>query len=722
LVQPAIRVAAAGLGAAVAGPLGAAVGGWLAGALTGPAADLIGEYAGKFGEKAGKKFLELGGESLTEKLKEQARVLDDVFRQALRLALNDVHKRSRWEGFDDWFTNWNRCLAASTPLNLPPLSPHQLAPHELDGLFRSTLERLDAQGSALQQRSTSLSLRTRTIPDALATRLAADLPVYVQEKFSSLIAKPEYSEAWKEAELSFQGLVTTTLARIDETGQRVESKIDALPGQIKIELRRLLDEAISEGRAGALQANDFKAKDAEITRLTEELRKLREQVAEWADDPVEADLSDLLAAGDLDGALTLKTKQVETGIHQRAEQTERLARDQFELGNIYELRSDWQKALDAYREAWRLKPDETYGFKYAYYAQRQNRFSEAIRAYESLLKTLEDPAAVARTLNNLAALYSATQRMNEAETTYLEALSTRRALAQANPDAYLPDVAATLNNLAALYSDTQRMYEAETAYQEALSTRRALAQANPDAYLPDVAATLNNLAILYSVTQRMKEANTAYLEALSTRRALAQANPDDYLPDVAMTLNNLAILYSDTQRMDEAETAYLEALSKYRALAQTNPDAHLPDVAMTLNNLANLYRDTQWMDEAETAYLEALSKYRALAHANPDAYLPDVAGTLNNLAILYHATQRMKEAESYCREAAEILEPLWTTNPELHRDQMARILITRAILCAPDGQPNQDACASAQRALQTAYNSDLKRTIEGLIGQFCGGA
>ena len=42
----------------------------------------------------------------------------------------------------------------------------------------------------------------------------------------------------------------------------------------------------------------------------------------------------------------------------------------------------------------------------------------------------------------------------------------------------------TLNNLANLYSATQRMKEAEQAYAEALAIRRKLAEANPDAYLP----------------------------------------------------------------------------------------------------------------------------------------------------------------------------------------------------------------------------------------------
>ena len=68
----------------------------------------------------------------------------------------------------------------------------------------------------------------------------------------------------------------------------------------------------------------------------------------------------------------------------------------------------------------------------------------------------------------------------------------------------------TLNNLAILYSDTQRMKEAEEAYREALSIRRELAQPIPEAYLPDVADDAEQPGESYSDTQRMKEAEEAY--------------------------------------------------------------------------------------------------------------------------------------------------------------------------------------------------------------------
>ena len=148
---PALRVAGAGLGAAVAGPLGAALGGWLADALGTSAAELLHSYAEKFGEKAGEKLLDTGIDSLSGNVKRASPQLEDIYREALRLSLSEVHEQLGCDGFDDWFAHWSTCLAASAALQLESVLPAQIAPATLDALFRTTMERIDAQGAAIQR-------------------------------------------------------------------------------------------------------------------------------------------------------------------------------------------------------------------------------------------------------------------------------------------------------------------------------------------------------------------------------------------------------------------------------------------------------------------------------------------------------------------------------------------------------------------------------------------
>ena len=203
LTKAAIHVAAAGLGAAVAGPLGFALGAVIGDALGEPAAQLIGTYTEKFGEEAAKKLLDTGVDSLVERLKKSAPDLESAYRQALRLSLSKLHTQTEPE-FNDWFLNWELCLDASVSLNLEEIQPNRLTTSRLDDVFRSTMERLDAQGSSIQQRSLSLNLTCRSLPNTLLDKLRHRLPDQFKENFKSIVAKPEYEQAWKQVEQLFQ--------------------------------------------------------------------------------------------------------------------------------------------------------------------------------------------------------------------------------------------------------------------------------------------------------------------------------------------------------------------------------------------------------------------------------------------------------------------------------------------------------------------------------------
>jgi hypothetical protein len=228
-IDPAVRIAGAGLGAAVAGPLGAALGGWLGGALGAPAAAILQEHAKKFGEKAAEKLLDVGTDSLAEKLKGPSPQIEGAYRDALRISIEEIHSQIGSDRFEDWFANWGRCLAEPVPLDLPATDLGQLVPEKLNSLFRRVMERLDAQGSAIYRKDLSLILECRLMPDALLSEITAKLPERLQNNFSALIVTQKYEEAWKQTQLIFQQFADIALRRIDETTQRVDRKTEILP-------------------------------------------------------------------------------------------------------------------------------------------------------------------------------------------------------------------------------------------------------------------------------------------------------------------------------------------------------------------------------------------------------------------------------------------------------------------------------------------------------------
>jgi hypothetical protein len=93
LTTSAIRIAAASLGAAVAGPLGGALGAVIGNALGPSAAELVSTYTDKFGEEVARKLLDTGTDSLLQKLKQSTPNLESAYRQALCLSLSQIHPR-----------------------------------------------------------------------------------------------------------------------------------------------------------------------------------------------------------------------------------------------------------------------------------------------------------------------------------------------------------------------------------------------------------------------------------------------------------------------------------------------------------------------------------------------------------------------------------------------------------------------------------------------------
>ena len=120
-----------------------------------------------------------------------------------------------------------------------------------------------------------------------------------------------------------------------------------------------------------------------------------------------------------------------------------------------------------------------------------------------------------------------------------------------------------LHNLANRLSDVGRSGEALEAAQEAVELYRALVQASPEAYTPDLAGSLNNLANILSRLGRSGEALEAAQEAVELFRALVQGSPEAYTPRLAMSLSNLANRLSEEGRYEEALNVFTEGFDRF---------------------------------------------------------------------------------------------------------------------------------------------------------------
>src|SRR5262249_59720486 len=96
-----------------------------------------------------------------------------------------------------------------------------------------------------------------------------------------------------------------------------------------------------------------------------------------------------------------------------------------------------------------------------------------------------------------------------------------------------PDVARSLNNLAALYQSQGRYADAEPLYRRSLAISEKVLGRDSD-----VATSLNNLAELYRNQGRYADAEPLYRRSLAvSEKVLGRDHPD-----VSTSLNNLAAL------------------------------------------------------------------------------------------------------------------------------------------------------------------------------------
>ncbi len=173
--------------------------------------------------------------------------------------------------------------------------------------------------------------------------------------------------------------------------------------------------------------------------------------------------------------------------------------------------------------------------------------------YRLLAGLATDDAGRARALGMLGYALSALGRREEALAAAQEAADLYRQLAQARPQAFLPDLAMSLNNLGNMLSDLGRREEALAAAQEAVTIRRQLAQAQPQAFLPDLAMSLGAHGSVLSGLGRHAEAARSFAEGLRQIAPLFHALPQAFAGLTAALLRDyLAACDAAGQEPDEA--------------------------------------------------------------------------------------------------------------------------------------------------------------------------
>ncbi|GGG91524.1 tetratricopeptide repeat protein [Silvibacterium dinghuense] len=724
-IRPAVQIAAAGLGAS--------------------AGKFVEKYAEKYGESAAEKILDLGEDSVLDKLKDPALHLDDLYRQTLRVSLQQLAGQRKDDEDRSWFQNWETSLAAPQPLALDAVPSGQY--RQLDDVFCRTMIRIDAEGAAIGAGGkASITLTLRELPVSLRAALLESMPALLDQNFRALIITPAYEQAWKSSQLIFQ--------------EGVQDKLEQI-GNDAAATRQLLESFLQQ-QSGASE---------EKKRLEAELASLRAQLLDADKSQQTATLVSLLSIHDFAGALHLKNDKItqdRSKLQQGSVKPEELAHDLFELGMIHELQRDWLKARDAYGEAWQLDPSCGHGFKYAYASQTLHDDRTAIEIYEKIADMPASSPERAPLFTNLGILYARQGRSAAAEKAYLKAIDLYRALASQQPDAYLAALSGTYGDLAQLYGSTgESAQKIDEIYRLALDPLLEAGKAAPLLWLPQIAEIYTGIGFYKARIGDDSGAAWSYRKALGAYNEIRSRGGTADIGKLAVTLAQFATLET---RLDPAAAGedYESAIAVLRVLTdKANAAIYGPLL------IEALYSRAQWLAvngqtrEAVADYREALSLYPhdLAAIATPDArhlaealdalgallaaqkdwpnaekifdravtvrtdlalrasQAPDAAAvtSLLNRAKMRAAAGRFSDAWTDCVEAGRQIEPLWRADPLACGDLRALICILQAGVGSrlPDQRKDQ-LCMLAQDALACAREAATRAKAQTIVNQLCG--
>lgn len=310
------------------------------------------------------------------------------------------------------------------------------------------------------------------------------------------------------------------------------------------------------------------------------------------------------------------------------------------------------------------------------YEESESLYLEALDAYNKSTEG-NNELNKAQIWWHLGYICHNTQRPNESEKWYKDAISVYRRYAFAIPEKYNDELSIQIKDLAGLYKDMERFEESELLFREVFKIDSLLALNDPQKYIPAIAFVENELGEVKVLQKKYYEADSLFNDALRMRKQFAEGDHETYDSQVVETLGNLVDLYSkmaksyyDSQNYSESEVWQLRALKVQQQLVETNPNDYELDLAVILEKLAIIYWDTRRFQEAETMYDKCLEIVRKLAEMNANLQR-NYANLLYRLSQLYPTINNYNAAYKVNKEWLPILKQQYEDYPDLMRKDYA---------------------------------------------------
>jgi len=299
-----------------------------------------------------------------------------------------------------------------------------------------------------------------------------------------------------------------------------------------------------------------------------------------------------------------------------------------------------RNALAIYRELGARAGEGTTLNNIAAIYRAWGRYDEALKALEESLaisREIGDRAGEGTTLNNISQIYDAWGRYDEALKALEESLAIRRETGDRAGEG------TTLNNISQIYDAWGRYDDALKTLEESLAIRREIGDRAGEG------TTLNNISQIYRAWGRNDEALKTLEESLAIQREIGDRAGE------GGTLNNISQIYDDWGRHDEALKTLEESLAIRREIGDRAGEGTV------LNNISQIYRAWGRYDEALKTLEESLAILREIGDRAGEAV------TCWNLGMEYRRRGELLKAVDYARLTVAIDEE--TNHPDLEKDR-----------------------------------------------------
>ena len=256
---------------------------------------------------------------------------------------------------------------------------------------------------------------------------------------------------------------------------------------------------------------------------------------------------------------------------------------------------DTQKALNAYRRATQLEPDNEEGWnQLGHLSQRTGQLEDAKVAYQHVLELGEkrnDPGWIAAAYGNLGTLYETRGELGQAEAMHQKSLALFEALG------YQGGMANAYGNLGNLYKIRGELGQAEAMHQKSLAINEALGRQE------GMASNYGNLGVLYQTRGELEQAEAMHRKSLAIDEALGRQE------GMATAYTNLGNLYQTRGELGQAEAMHQKSLAINEALG------YQEGMACDYTNLGYLYKIRGELGQAEAMYQKALALFQKVGAA-----------------------------------------------------------------------------------------------------------